>query len=157
MPDHPAQCDADDHKEHGEGPASTPRLGHWPRPSPPAGSTNPPGDERDEGDSGSRKNPLPIGSTVSNPDWKVTLGKPREAGAEIAAENPFNAPPEAGMEYWIVPVTATYTGDDTGNWFEVDVDFVGSDNRTYDDSRGVIPDSLQDVGERYTDGVATGA
>jgi hypothetical protein len=55
------------------------------------------------------------GRDCKHQDWDVTLGVPREAWAEIAAENQFNDPPKAGMEYWIVPVTATYTGDDTGN------------------------------------------
>jgi hypothetical protein len=36
---------------------------------------------------GSRENPLPIGETVNNQDWDVTPGAPREAWAEIAAEN----------------------------------------------------------------------
>ena len=58
----------------------------------------------------------------------------------IAAENQFNDPPKAGMQYWIVPIAATYKGDDTGNSaFNISVKFVGSDNRTYDDRCGVIP------------------
>lgn len=106
---------------------------------------------------GTRENPLPIGETVSNDDWQVTLGVPREAGADVAEENPFNDPPKEGMEYWIVPVTATYTGDDTATpWVEISVKFVGVDNRTYDDNCGVIPDPLDDVGELYKDGVAEG-
>ena len=52
------------------------------------------------------------------------------------------------MEYWVVPVTATYTGDDTGNTaFNISVKFVGSDNRTYDNRCGVIPAPLDDVGD----------
>lgn len=61
------------------------------------------------------------------------------------------------MEYWIVPVTATYTGVDTGTaWFDLDIKFVGSDNKTYSDSCGVIPDNLNDVDEVYPGGVAEG-
>lgn len=106
---------------------------------------------------GSRENPLPIGETVSNQDWQVTLGAPREAGAEIAAENPFNEPPEPGMEFWLVPVTATYTGSETGNtMFGISVKFVGSDNRTYDGRCGVIPTPFEEVGELYAGGVAEG-
>jgi hypothetical protein len=48
------------------------------------------------------------------------------------------------MEYWIVPVSATYAGHATGNaGFDIAVKFVGSDNRTYDDSCGVIPDPVE--------------
>ncbi len=108
-------------------------------------------------DAGSRTNPLPLGETVSNRDWKVTLGVPREAGAEVAAENPFNDPPEPGMEYWMVPVTATYTGSDTGHaGFGITVAFVGADNRTYSDRCGVIPDDISDVGALYKGGEAKG-
>jgi hypothetical protein len=106
---------------------------------------------------GSRDNPLPIGETVSNQDWQVTLGTPREARAEVATANQFNSPPKVGMEYWIVPVTATYTGDKTGSpMFGIAVKFVGSDNRTYDDRCGVIPDPLSDVGDLYKGGAARG-
>lgn len=106
---------------------------------------------------GSRENPLPFGQTVSNRDWEVTLGAPREAWAEIQAENQFNDPPKAGMQYWIVPVSATYVGDKTGNAkIDITVKFVGSDNRTYDDRCGVIPNALDDVGDLYKGGVANG-
>jgi hypothetical protein len=106
---------------------------------------------------GSRDNPLPIGETVSNQDWQVVLGVPREAWADIAATNQFNHPPKPGMEYWIVPITATYTGNQTGNpTFGITVKFVGSDNRTYDEYCGVIPDPVNDVGDLYKGGVAKG-
>jgi hypothetical protein len=106
---------------------------------------------------GSRENPLPIGQTVNNQDWDLTLSAPREAWADIAAENQFNDPSKPGMEYWIVPITATYTGDDTGHTaFDISVKFVGSDNKTYDDRCGVIPAPLDDVGELYKGGVAKG-
>ncbi|ORB16827.1 hypothetical protein BST37_05930 [Mycobacterium noviomagense] len=106
---------------------------------------------------GSRENPLPIGEPVQSRDWQVTLGAPHEAWAQIAAENEFNDPPKPGMEYWIVPVTATYTGDRTGNaGSDITVKFVGSDNRTYDESCGVIPNPLSDVGDLYKGGSAEG-
>jgi hypothetical protein len=106
---------------------------------------------------GSRANPFPIGTPVTNKDWQVTLGAPREAGAEVAAENQFNDSPKAGMQFWIVPVTATYTGDTTGNLaFGISVKFVGADNVTYDDRCGVIPTPLDDVGDLYKDGTAQG-
>jgi hypothetical protein len=106
---------------------------------------------------GTRQNPVPIGQTVTSKDWEITLGVPREAGAEVAGENPFNERPKSGFEFWIVPVTATYIGDESGSvMFGVRATFVGSDNRTYGDSCGVIPDPLSDVGELYKGGVAEG-
>lgn len=56
-----------------------------------------------------------------------------------------------------MPVTAAYTGDKTGNLsFDITVKFVGSDNVTYDDGCGVIPNPLSDVGDLYKGGSATG-
>lgn len=46
---------------------------------------------------GSRENPFPIETPVTSPEWQITLGPPQEAGLQIAAENQFNDPPEAGM------------------------------------------------------------
>jgi hypothetical protein len=123
--------------------------------SAPASTSPTRSDESSQG--GSRENPFPIGQSVHNEEWQVTLGAPHESGAAIAAENQFNDPPDAGMEYWIVPVTATYTGNKTGNaGFDVSVKFVGSDNRTYENSCGVIPNPLNEVGALYKSGSAQG-
>jgi hypothetical protein len=106
---------------------------------------------------GSRSDPLPIGQAVTNKEWEITLGTPNEAWSEISAENQFNEPPAPGMEYWIVPVKATYTGDETGNLaFGISVKFVGSDNRTYEDRCGVLPNPLDDIGDLYSGGTASG-
>jgi len=122
------------------------------------GKTDPSSEKSSSTDElGTRQNPMPIGQTVTSKDWEITLGVPREAGAEVAAANQFNDPPKAGLQFWIVPVTATYIGDKSGSvMFGVRVTFVGSDNRTYEDYCGVIPEPLSDVGELYTGGVAKG-
>lgn len=106
---------------------------------------------------GARDNPLPVGAHVTNGDWDIALGTPHEAGDEVSAENPFNDPPKPGMEYWVVPITATYTGTDTGTaWLDLTIKFVGSDNKTYSDRCGVIPDDLSDVDQVYPGGTAEG-
>ncbi|MEG3615720.1 DUF4190 domain-containing protein [Isoptericola haloaureus] len=106
---------------------------------------------------GTRDNPFRFSDTVGNEEWTVDLGKPAEAWDDIRAENQFNDPPADGMEYWIVPVEATYTGTDTGTpWIDLTVEFVGDDNATYSDSCGVIPDDLTDVDELYEGGTGTG-
>lgn len=106
---------------------------------------------------GTRANPFPVGTTVSNEDWSLVLGTPREAWGEISAENQFNSPPEAGLEFWIVPVTATYQGATSGTpWLDITVKFVGDDSVTYEDYCGVIPGDLDEVGELYAGGVAEG-
>ncbi|WP_166846057.1 DUF4190 domain-containing protein [Isoptericola sp. BMS4] len=106
---------------------------------------------------GTRDNPFTFADTVGNDDWTVDLGKPTEAWDTVRAENEFNEAPPAGMEYWIVPVDATYTGAESGTpWVDLTVQFVGDDNVTYSDSCGVIPDDLMDVGELYEGGSASG-
>ncbi|NED94786.1 hypothetical protein G1H11_05625 [Phytoactinopolyspora alkaliphila] len=106
---------------------------------------------------GSRQSPFTTGTPVGNEAWEVTLGKPREAWDEILAENQFNDPPEDGMEFFIVPLAATYVGDGSGNaWWDLTVKFVGDDNRTYSDWCGVLPDALDDVDDVYTDGTVEG-
>jgi len=110
-----------------------------------------------EPERGSRANPFLIGEEVGNEEWMVVLGEPREAWEEIQAENRFNDPPEEGFEHWIVPVTATYLGDETGNaaW-DLTVEFVSSDGVTYDRCGQVIPNRLRDTGDLYEGGVAEG-
>lgn len=106
---------------------------------------------------GTRESPLIVGETVTNDDWEITLAQPREAAADVAAANQFNDPPTDGMEYWMVPITATYVGDDTGRpGSALTVKFVGTDNRTYSDRCGVLPDPLDEIDELYAGGTAEG-
>ncbi|MGF0116033.1 DUF4190 domain-containing protein [Promicromonospora sp. Marseille-Q5078] len=106
---------------------------------------------------GTRDTPFTFADTVNNDDWTIDLGKPHEAWTDIHAENQFNEAPTDGMEYWIVPVEATYTGGETGTpWVDLTVEFVGDDSVTYSDSCGVIPDDLTDVDELYEGGSAKG-
>lgn len=114
-------------------------------------------EEEPTAEEGTRSNPYPIGTEVGNEEWTIVLGDPRESGDEIQAENRYNDPADDGFEYYIVPMTATYTGDETGQaaW-DLTVRFVGSDGVTYDDRCGTIPDPIRDVGELYEGGVAEG-
>ncbi|MBD8062299.1 hypothetical protein [Oceanitalea stevensii] len=126
------------------------------------GATEAADDEAAEGapaddEEGTRSNPYPVGTPVTDGEWEVTLGEPREGWSEIQAENQFNEAPAEGTEFYLVPVTATYLGDETGlPWMDLSVQFVGSDARTYTDSCGVIPGDLMDVDELYEGGVAEG-
>lgn len=104
---------------------------------------------------GSRENPFPIDNPVHNDQWQVVLDEPYEAWDEIHAENQFNDPPADGMEFWILPVTVTYVGEDSGTpMMDMDFAFVGDDARTYSDRCGVIPNPLSHVGELYPGGTA---
>ena len=119
-------------------------------------TTEPEPEPEPTADEGSRENPFLIGDDVGNDDWGVVLDQPYEAWDEVRAENQFNDPPDEGMEFWMLPITVTYTGVDTGDPFwDLDFGFVGEDGRTYAGDCGVIPEELWDVGEMYPDAEAT--
>ncbi|MEL7975771.1 DUF4190 domain-containing protein [Isoptericola sp. F-RaC21] len=114
-------------------------------------------DSVDDAEAGTRANPYAFSQKVSNDDWTVKLGKPHEATDKVLAENPYNEKPGKGMEYWMVPVSATYTGSETGlPMMDITVRFVGDDAKTYSDRCGVIPNDLADEGELYEGGHVDG-
>ncbi|WP_316314590.1 DUF4190 domain-containing protein, partial [Clavibacter michiganensis] len=82
--------------------------------------------------------PLPIGTPVTGegvdgPEWRVTLGTPiLDATAAVLAADPTNGPPEEGMQYAVVPVTATYLGSSTGDPLsELALGFLAPDGTQY--------------------------
>ncbi len=107
-------------------------------------------------DGGTLGNPFPTGAPVSNGEWEVTLGEPREAWGEIREENSLNDPPATGMQFWIVPVTATYLGEGPARMADLKIHFAGSDKEVYVGSCGVVPDSVDRVAELYEGGTAEG-
>jgi len=111
---------------------------------------------------GTRDNPYPAGTAVEIGDYTVTLAETTtDAWEQIEAENQFNEPPAEGRQFVMVPVTATFDGEDTG-WAAMDLSiaFVGSGGNTFnfgsDDYCGVIPSNLSDQGEMYAGGTAEG-
>lgn len=105
---------------------------------------------------GSRENPFPIDRPVGNDFWDIVLEEPHQAWQQVQQENMFNDPPADGMEYWILPVSVTYIGTETGDPFwDLEFGFVSDEGRSYDDDCGVIPDDLHDVGEMYSDAEAS--
>lgn len=81
---------------------------------------------------GTRAHPLPVGSELTDGDWTVTLGQPHEGWEEIHAAESYNERPEEGTEYWLVPVTATYLGEDSAApWLDLQFAFVSDEGRSY--------------------------
>lgn len=109
---------------------------------------------------GTRDNPVPFGESVSSEEWTIKVDEPHEATDEVLAENELNDEPEDGMEFWILPVEATYTGDDKGHaWLDLTFKFVsdeGQSYNTYEPGCGPIPDDLDDVDEIYEGATAKG-
>lgn len=114
--------------------------------------------EEPGGDQGTRANPYPLGTTLANDDWEVTVNSfTPDATAEVMAENQFNDEPEAGHTYALANLTVTYLGEDSGTPFEITVAYVtagGNVVHTYDHS-ALGPDELPD-NELYTGASATG-
>lgn len=84
-------------------------------------------DEPVAAEEGTRENPFPVGSEVSNSDWAVVVNSVNPDGSAIVSEaNQFNEAAPAGSHYEIVNYTITYTGADSASSSEVTVDIVTS-------------------------------
>jgi hypothetical protein len=110
---------------------------------------------------GTRENPYPRGSTATLADgWKVTVASTiPDATAAVLAENQFNDPPASGNQFFIVRVTATYTGQGSksfsGSFRLRAVGTSAVSYSTFANSCGVIPDEISSA-EVFTGGTVTG-
>lgn len=113
---------------------------------------------------GTRANPSPVGSIIqvsdmNGPTFEVTIGAATlDAGALIAAENQFNEPAPAGMQFIMAPVTYTYVGADAGTpWMDVTIDFVSvaGTTHTISDAFIVAPNPTTGINEMYAGASAT--
>jgi hypothetical protein len=109
---------------------------------------------------GSRDNPLPIGSTISGPEFDVTVNSVTlGANEEVLAANMFNEAPPEGSSYAVVNLTLTYKGNESGLVAEVSVAYVTSTGEvdTDFDHFAVAPEpALNSLGELYKGGTASG-
>ncbi len=107
---------------------------------------------------GTRENPIPLGSSVSYPDWDVSVkGFGPNANNLIASASQYNDPPDPGYVYVMVEVQGTYTGTSVGvmrrglNYY-----MVGSSNILYEIQSGISYDGLYKHPDVLQDGTATG-
>jgi len=119
-----------------------------------AGSEEAEGDDSGGDDSGvgTRGNPAPLGSVARVGDWEISVVEVnQDAAAVVAEENEFNDPPEDGFNFVLWNIEAEYVGEESGTlWVDTSWKVVGSDGNTFDESCGVIPDSVSDVGETFS-------
>ncbi|WP_136041845.1 MULTISPECIES: DUF2510 domain-containing protein [unclassified Microbacterium] len=116
-------------------------------------------EESTDAEAGTRDNPLPLGSKISNSDWTVVVNSHNPDGNTIVAEaNQFNEPAPAGSHYEIVNYTITYTGADSSYSMEVMVDAVTSAGNVIDsyDSFVSLTDDFS-LDELYSGGSLTGS
>lgn len=118
--------------------------------------------ETGEGDQGTRANPYPLGSTVSDEDWAVTINSvDLDANDAVLAANPLNEPASEGMSYILINATITYNGDsDEGEMPWTTIEYVTADGNTISslDSSdfAVTPDRLDTLSDLYQGGSTTG-
>ena len=109
---------------------------------------------------GTRNNPYPIGTAITQGDWTVTVNSVNlDANQLIADENTFNEPAPEGSTYMLVNVTATYIGTNAdGEYPFVSVDYVTPDGNTISmlDSFALAPESFDQLTTLYEGASTTG-
>lgn len=111
----------------------------------------------------SRTSPYAAGTTFTLGSWTLRLGHTvTNAWPQIQQENMFNAAPNPGWSFVMVPVTFTYRGTaPTGPWLDTDFNFIGSNGVAYShfensQSCGVLPNDAYHIGDMYGGATATG-
>ncbi|MFF8817855.1 DUF4352 domain-containing protein [Leucobacter sp. NPDC015123] len=109
---------------------------------------------------GTRDNPFPIGSAVTDGDWTVTVNSVTLDGTQaIADENPFNEAPAEGSQHMLVNVTATYNGDDADGAIPMlTLEYVTKDGNTINsfDKMIVPPEQFNSIETLYAGASTTG-
>lgn len=113
-----------------------------------------------DGEGSSRENPLPIGTTVENDNWALTVNSVNLNGDKIvAASNEFNEPAGEGQKYIIVNVSMTMKADDPAGQMPMGtVEYVTADGRTVNtfDTMVVLENRFDNTSTLYQGGTATG-
>ena len=118
------------------------------------------GSEEGAAAEGTRDNPYPIGTTITNDEWKVTVNSVTlDATDAVMAENEFNDPPADGYQYILVNATLTYVGtSEDGSMPDVSFDYVTATGETVDqfENWATGPDELDTLSTLYNGGTVEG-
>ncbi|WP_280467125.1 DUF4352 domain-containing protein [Nocardia cyriacigeorgica] len=128
-------------------------------PAAPGQATEPDAADQDTStDQGTRANPYPLGSVITDGDWQVTVNSVTlNANDAVADENSFNEPPPPGSQYLLANVTITYIGNDPqGETPFATISYITADGNTVNsyDSNAVAPDAL-DTSSPLFEGAST--
>lgn len=117
-------------------------------------------EEPEEAAAGTRGNPVPLGSEITQGDWAVTVNSVNlDAGAAIAEANMFNDPAPEGSVYLLANVTATYIGDDeAGEMPMLSLEYVtpGGNTVAAYEAAVVAPEMFDQSGTLYPGASTTG-
>ncbi|WP_136055951.1 DUF2510 domain-containing protein [Microbacterium sp. K24] len=107
---------------------------------------------------GTRENPYPVGSEISNSDWTVVVNSINPDGNAVVSAEQFNEPAPAGSHYEIVNYTVTYKGAESSYGAEVMVAYVTSAGNVINsyDNLVILSDGFS-LDELYTGASATGS
>ncbi|MGJ0204630.1 DUF4352 domain-containing protein [Leucobacter sp. gxy201] len=109
---------------------------------------------------GTRENPYPIGSAITDGDWTATINSVNLDGTQAVMDtNPFNETPAEGTQYILVNVTLTYNGDNPdGSMPMMIAEYVTVDGNTINsfDKMVLPPEQFDNVSTLYTGASTTG-
>lgn len=121
--------------------------------------THEPDKGEEDSQAGTRSTPWPIGTTIRQGDWELTVNSVLLDGTDaVLAENQYNESPVDGHQYILVNVGVTYVGADThGAPPAVRIDYVTPSGETVDlDTFAIAPNALDTVNMLYNGGATQG-
>jgi hypothetical protein len=109
----------------------------------------------------SRTAPAAVGTALTVGDWSIVVnGSTPNATQQVLARNQFNKPPAAGEQFFVVSISATYSGSDEPAQFFSDVTLkaVGASSVAYDSQSdcGIVPDEFDEFKDTFKGGTLTG-
>ena len=109
----------------------------------------------------SRSAPGPVGKALTVGDWSIIVNSViPNATQQVLARNSFNKPPATGEQFFMVSISATYTGSEEPAQFFSDVTLkaVGASSVGYDSQSdcGTVPDEFDEFKDTFKGGTLTG-
>ena len=103
-----------------------------------------------------RADPIKTGTAINLTAWKVNVtGTNSNGWPAVRAANMYNDPPRAGNRYVIGTVAIKDLSVTQDPAYDLEVQFVGGNGRTYDEAGVDYGDSLYSVNTMYRNAVAT--
>lgn len=111
------------------------------------------------GGPGSREEPMPLGQAAQIGQWQVKVVSVDPDATGLITSDEWSDPPQAGNQYVLVTLEATYTGSESASfWADMTYSFVGSKGNTFGEPKGfaVSPSPIFEAGEAFSGASITG-